>query len=137
LPRCKSQKGGKLCRAPALKDGEGFCFMHSKNPDIIEKRAAARSKAGKRTGGHNRRKIRFAPAGEAPPPPKTVEEAVAYASWATHAVAVGIIDPQVGATIQRLLREFREGKARPDIEKRIGELEKRARAAKEREPWQP
>ena len=35
------------CRAHALKD-DTYCFNHSQRPDVIDKRAAARSRGGRR-----------------------------------------------------------------------------------------
>ena len=46
------------------------------------------------------------PAHEIPSPPQTLEDARAWASWATHAVTEGKIDARTAKEISSLLRTF-------------------------------
>ncbi len=44
--RCEYAKNGKRCNAKTL-TGDRYCFMHSQNPDVKEKRKKALSQGGK------------------------------------------------------------------------------------------
>ena len=43
MPKCNYES----CRANALRDGDGRCFLHSEVPSVVARRQAARSSGGK------------------------------------------------------------------------------------------
>jgi hypothetical protein len=51
---------------------------------------------------------------EAPAAPKTIEDAIEWASWATWAVSVGKLDARTGHEVGFLLRAFLDGRKHAD-----------------------
>lgn len=123
MATCTHRKAdGTECRAPALLDGSGLCAMHA--PHLAEKMRRARTRGGRAAGPRRRpaERIQVALPEEAPPPPQTLEDAVRWASWATHAVTTGRIHPKVAGEVARLLKEFRAALEKRAIEGELDEL---------------
>jgi hypothetical protein len=51
---------------------------------------------------------------EAPAAPKTIDDAIEWASWATWAVSVGKLDARTGHEVGFLLRAFLDGRKHAD-----------------------
>lgn len=107
----------------------GLCVWHDParkaEADVMRERggriAGARAKA--RTP-----KVRVVAEREAPPPPKTLEDALTWSSWAVWAVTTGKIDGRTGHEIGYILRAFMDGRKHLDAtDQRVKELEAKLR----------
>lgn len=108
---------GSPCSVEAPLYADGGCLWHSQDPEAKRKRAAARSNGGKAS---RKRTARTVDADAVPGgPPETLEDAVAWASWATFAVATGQIDARTSQEIVRAAKETRLGLEKLHLE---GEL---------------
>jgi len=103
---CKAvASNGKKCKGFAVK-GSDFCFWHSpKHKDLAER---ASSKGGVRKAGGHAPAIEGNPGylseDEAPPPPKTLEEARDLLFSAMRAVMIGKLSPQRAGAIEKLVK---------------------------------
>ena len=117
--------GSKLNLSPE----NGRCLFHD------ESRAAeARetSQAGGRASAVAKRARRTADPDDVPAPPKTLEDAVRWSSWAMHAVACGRIDARTGHEIGYLVNAFKAAVEKRDLERQIQELRAELAAAQKR-----
>ncbi len=55
----------------------------------------------------------------APPKPKTIEDAAAYASWLTNAIVSGKIDRETGKVVAIALKEFRGASEKAELERQV------------------
>lgn len=115
----RTMDGGPCTVDFGLSDDNGLCYHH--DPDRAEERSAARKAGGIATAKKRSNERGLV---DAPPPPQTIEDAKAYASWAVEAVASGRIDYRVGNTVQAILREFRSATEKVDLAKRYEALRK-------------
>ncbi len=97
---------------------EGLCVFH--DPGRKRQAQAARRKGAK--ASHKKKmdgRIRTVDASEAPPAPETIEDCAKWASWAVHAVAVGLIDARtadaVGKLLNALQRALKDSKVEADV----------------------
>lgn len=134
--------GQRLCGHPRKGDGEpceafvvcadhGRCYTH--DPCREEERQHSRRKGGV-VAAQKARDNQDDPAvliGEAPPPPESLEDAAAWAAWATHMVATGKLGNTRARTIGKLLEVFRKaterGEARKELQELKDEIEKAVR----------
>jgi len=103
--RALAETTGQPCRVSNNLSPDGLCFWH--DPDRAERLADARKRGGI-IRARNMKSRLTVPDGEAPPVPRTVEDAAQWAAWATHAVATGRIDHrtahEVAYSLNALLR---------------------------------
>ena len=111
--RCKALKpDGERCgQTGGIVDrGSGLCLWH--DPARREKAMKARRLGGKLSRTKARKyAIRTVLPEDAPPAPKTIEEAVAVASWAIHNVATGRIDARTAEVILKGIDTWRRAHA--------------------------
>jgi hypothetical protein len=124
--RCRHIKdNGERCGTVfGLSEDTHLCFQH--DPDRIQERYRAKSRGGK-TAAVNRSRSGRKPVvdEEAPSPPKTLQDAVEWASWTTWAVATGRIDGKTAHDIGYMLRAFMSGQRDLDrVDERVRELKK-------------
>jgi hypothetical protein len=109
---------GSPCRTKFGLSAAGYCLQH--DPERADEARAMRSKGGKAPRGPR------PPASPVPlvvpPAPKTFDDAVAYASWLTHAIASGALDPKQGREATQALNSFRTALDKRDIAKRYDAL---------------
>jgi hypothetical protein len=72
-----------------------------------------------------REKVRNRPRRVGKRPPRTPEEATAFAAWAVHRVCLGQLTVEEAKAIQMLLNEFRKLHEQAALLKRIADLEMR------------
>lgn len=125
-PRCAGTTvDGSPCRSTAVAES-GFCISH--DPERREEMRAARSKGARATNRMRRHRgrgknVRTADPSEVPDRPKTIEDAIEWASWAVWAVATGEIDARTGHEVGYVLRAFLDGrKHADDVDDRVKEL---------------
>ena len=111
-------KAGTRCRQSSTVNETGFCCHH--DPLRARHMAALRSRGGKASAKKRiEGKIKTVDASEAPPPPESIADCASWASWATHAVAVGRIDARtadsVGKLLNALQRALKDGKLVDDV----------------------
>lgn len=117
--RCRAiTEGGTRCKIQNSLSEDGLCLWH--DPERAEEAARARRRGG-RNGGR-RPKIRTAGADEVPDPPQTIEDVVAWTSWATWAVATGAIDSRTAHEIGYLARALQAGLEKTDLSEEVDEL---------------
>lgn len=103
-------------------DGRPLCIWH--DPERKATASRMRRKGGRR---HQLKELRRAQ--RVPPPPVTLDDAVRYASWITHAVATGALDARKGQIVVKAIEAFNRsfalaGKVR-ELEATVRELKKR------------
>lgn len=97
----------------------GRCFAHCEHRE--DRMARARSRGGyAATKGSG-----TLPPGEVPPPPETLEDAVLWAAWASHAVATGELGTTRANAAARLLKEFRQALERHESAEKLEEIRRR------------
>ena len=118
-PRCTGTKtDGSPCLVTFALSPDGRCLFH--DPARADKVRAMRVNGGK-AARPARRPPNAAPL-VVPPAPKTFDDAVAYASWLTHAIASGALDPKQGREATQALNSFRTALDKRDIAKRYDAL---------------
>jgi hypothetical protein len=126
-------KDGKPCRSPLGLGDNGLCMNH--DPD---RQAAAREvrAAGGRAAGEAKRaaRVTLPGKGNVPAPPKTLDDAVKFASWLTHAVCVGTLDARSAHEAGYALNVFKAAVEKRDLQKEIAALRAELAAAKKETP---
>lgn len=126
-------KDGKPCRSPLGLGDNGLCMNHdpARQADATEVRAA-----GGRAAGEVRRKARALLPDKAnvPAPPKTLDDAVKFASWLTHAVCVGTLDARSAHEAGYSLNVFKAAVEKRDLQREIAALRAELAAAKKETP---
>ncbi len=132
--RC-GDAGGKTaaglpCRSPLGLGENGLCLSHDP-----ERKAAAREvrAAGGRAAGESKRASRPVP-NNVPPPPKTLDDAVKFASWLTHAVCVGTLDARSAHEAGYSLNVFKAAVEKRDLQREIAQLRAELAAARKETP---
>jgi hypothetical protein len=101
----------------------GYCKHH--DPERREQVRAEQRLGAQRGGKMRALKDLRERAGDVPPPPTTLDEAVAYAAWAVHAVATGRIDGRTGHEILYGLNIFKTAVKDRDIAREIKAMRER------------
>jgi len=106
-------KAGLPCRSALnLSPEDGLCIAH--DPERVDEARAMRVAAGKATGLANRKRRAASPL-VVPKPPRTLQDAVEWSSWAMHAVATGEIDARTGHEIGYLVNAFKAAVEKRDL----------------------
>lgn len=111
--RCGVQGGSVQATDAGL-----LCLWH--DPNRKEEADRARKKGGKR----NRIRVRTVDPGETPPAPKTLEDVVRWASWATYAVATGEIDSRTAHEIGYLCNALERSLEKVNTAREVAEIQK-------------
>ncbi len=122
--RCGDSGGvnrtGEPCRSTlSLSPENGLCRVHdpARAKEVLEmRRAGARAQVEAK-----RRTKALLPEG-VPPAPETLQDAVAWSSWAIRSVATGEIDPRVGHEIGYLVNAFKAAVEKRDLLRELEEL---------------
>ena len=85
--------------------------------------------AGGRATAGSKRTARAALPANVPRAPETLQDAVAWSSWAMRAVAVGEIDARTGHEIGYLVNTFKAAVEKRDLQREIEELRAELAAA--------
>ena len=117
--QCKAIKSdGTRCRQGSSLSDDRLCLFH--DPDRKRAATIARKRGGK--AAQKKRmdgKIKTVSVSEAPPAPETIDDCAKWASWAVHAVAVGLIDARtadaVGKLLNALQRALKDSKVEADV----------------------
>lgn len=131
-PTCGESGGrtraGKACGVTLnLSDVNGLCLQH--DPMRRDELYAVRV-AGSKARALKIQKEKAALPEGVPPKPRTLKDAIQWASWATHSVATGEIDVRVAHEIAVLVREFRMALEKRALEEQVEELKKELAAAR-------
>ncbi len=89
--------------------------------------------AGGQATAVSRRSARAASPANVPRAPQTLQDAVAWSSWAMRAVAVGEIDARTGHEIGYLVNVFKAAVEKRDLQREIEELRAELAAARSRQ----
>ena len=100
---------------------EGLCLNHDPARQEIARQTRI---AGGRASGAKKREKRIVTPSDAPPPPKTLEDAVRYFAFITHAVATGTMDARTGHECAYALTGFKSAVEKRDLERQIIALRK-------------
>jgi hypothetical protein len=123
--QCKGTKvDGSRCGATLGLAANGLCLHH--DPDRAE-RALEVVRAGGAASGLRRRADREGrreqlPRGMPRRRPRTLDDALRWASWATYAVACGDIDVRRAREVAGLVKEFRSTLERRDMAREVADL---------------
>ncbi len=124
-PTCRGVRAdGSPCTIKSGLSPEGYCIWH--DPARRDVAAEMRARGGRTQG---RKGIRTVDAEDTPGPLESMADAVRWASWAARAVAVGSLDSRTAHEIGVLLREFRSGVEKAQLENRVKELERALKEA--------
>jgi hypothetical protein len=129
--RCSYVKSsGSRCKVDFGLSEDGHCWHH--DPAKAAARRRARERGGAVTASKSRKlKMRTALEDEVPAAPQTVEDAIAWASWAVTAVATGKIDARTGHEIGYVLRAFLDGRKHLDsVDTRVKALHETVKGLK-------
>lgn len=102
-------------------EGELRCLWH--DPRREEKARAARAR-GARRSNEKQRSGKPDP-DEVPPPPETLEDALAWSAWAAWAAATGRLDTARANAAARHLKEFRQALERHESAEKLEEIRER------------
>ena len=119
---------GERCKVTwGVSESSGRCFCHC--PERAEERAESRRK-GQAQSAHVRRRsvFRTVPPDRAPPRPETIEDAAAWSSWATLAVATGQLDARTAREIAGLLRVLVSAVEKGALTAQVAELKRQVAA---------
>jgi hypothetical protein len=124
-------KAGEPCRSPLGLGENGLCMNHDP-----ERQAAARDvrAAGGRATGAAKRAARYTFPDKVPPPPRTLDDAVKFASWLTHAVCSGDIDARPAHEAGYALNVFKAAVEKRDLQREIASLRSELAAARKETP---
>lgn len=118
MSQCNYTKSdGSKCQAQAVVDGDGFCFVHSENPAIIERRKKSQAE-----GGKNGRKHKDPPI-EIETNLSSMKNVVNILSFVVGSVLKNEISPRKANTIGYLLNVSVRAIEKKDIEARLEHLE--------------
>ena len=120
---------GEPCGAELGLGESGLCRLH--DPERAAEVLAMRQAGGRGRAGFRRTADPELPA-NVPRAPETLEDAVAWSSWAMHAVAVGEIDARTGHEIGYLVNAFKAAVEKRDLQREIEALRAELAAASAR-----
>lgn len=129
--RC-GEAGGKTqagtpCRSALGLGATGLCLTH----DPARKTAAREVRAaGGRAAGAAKRAARVVLPTNVPAPPRTLDDAVKFASWLTHAVCVGTLDARSAHEAGYALNVFKAAVEKRDLQREIASLRAELAAAR-------
>ena len=129
--RCKGVDGignkadGSPCESPHVDPESSYCPAHG--PGSAARMRERGRRGAEATAARNRGKGTV-DAEQAPEPPESMEDAARIASWATHAVITGALDPRVSREVSNMLREYRAARKESDLDQRVRALEASATA---------
>ena len=124
-------RAGKPCGVTMnLSDINGLCLMHD---PLRRAELHAVRVAGAKARGRKIQQEKAALPADVPPKPRTLKDAIQWASWATHSVAIGAINVRVAHEIAVLVREFRMALEKRALEETIEELQAQLKAAQQRD----
>ena len=127
MPRCQQLKGdGESC-GQSVPEGDSLCLWH--DPARAEEAKRIR-KAGGKKGGLRKGNLRTIAPTDALAPPETAFEAKQWTAWTAHAVATGVISPQVGQQVSSALRVFLTALEKADLATEIEDLRTQVEALK-------
>lgn len=112
--------GGACGVAFGLCDKCGRCWSHCAHRR--EEADAARRRGGITSAKKKRGPDVSADPSDAPPAPRTMADAVDWASWTARAVAVGELSERRAREVTSAIREFRQGLEKASLAAEIGEL---------------
>ena len=108
---------GAHCRSViGISPTSGLCPVH--DPASRERMRRTRAKGGRAT----RKGPIVVDRADAPPAPQSLDDAVAFASWLTHAVVIGKIDARTAHESGYCLTQFTSAAKQRDLERRVKEL---------------
>ncbi len=130
-PTCGESGGrtraGKACGVTLnLSEINGLCIQH--DPLRKDELYAIRV-AGSKARARKIQQEKAALPEDVPPKPRTLKDAIQWASWATHSVAVGAIDVRVAHEVAVLVREFRMALEKRALEEQVEELKAQLKEA--------
>lgn len=129
---CKAlKKDGSPCGATFGLSPDGYCFPHDEKR-AVEWLAMQRNRAD--LSAKRRKEMKESLPPGLPRAPKTLDDAVHWSSWATHAVAAGIIDGRTCHEISVSIREFRMSLEKRDLADEVDRLRKQLNDLKSRTP---
>lgn len=125
-------KSGEPCRSTLnLSSTTDLCAFH--DPGRATEVREMRAKGGV-AAGQAKRKAKTADPATVPANPKTLDDAVAYASWLTRAVCVGAIDARTAESSTKALALFSSSVAKRELQHEVKALRAQIVALKEKEP---
>ena len=133
------EAGGRNARGEACGSSLGLCesgLCRFHDPELAAEVLAMRQAGGRATAG-SRRTARAALPANVPRAPETLQDAVAWSSWAMRAVAVGEIDARTGHEIGYLVNAFKAAVEKRDLQREIEELRAELAAARRRQGRPP
>ena len=129
--RCKGADGlgnkvdGTPCGSLHVDPGTSYCPAHG--PGSGPRMRERGRRGAEATAARNRGKG-VVDSEKAPDPPESMADAADIASWATHAVITGALDPRVSREVSNMLREYRAARKESDLDQRVRALEAKATA---------
>ena len=125
-------KAGTPCRSSLnLSLTNGRCAFH--DPERAATVREMRAKGGV-AAGRAKRQAKTADPATVPANPKTLDDAVAYASWLTRAVCVGDIDARTAHESAYALALFSSSVAKRELQREVAGLRRQLDAIKGKEP---
>lgn len=122
-PTCGDSGGvtrdGRPCRSTLNLGKTGLCLSH--DPARIQEARAIRVKGGV-AAGVSKRLAKAANPKLVPKPPRTLQDAVDWSSWAMHSVAIGEIDARTGHEVGYLVNAFKAAVEKRDLLREIEAL---------------
>lgn len=99
----------------------GLCLAHDPERAAEKKEASAN---GGRAGAETKRGAMVARPSEVPAAPKTLEDAVEFASWLSRAVCIGTLDARTAHEATYSLACFKAGAEKRDLQRSLKEQQK-------------
>ena len=125
-------KAGTPCRVSMnLSSTTGRCAFH--DPERVAEVHEMRAKGGV-AAAQAKRKVKTADPATVPSNPRTLDDAVAYASWLTRAVCVGAIDARTAESSTKALALFSSSVAKRELQHEVKALRAQLDALKGKEP---
>ena len=116
---------GTPCQSPFVDPETGCCASHG--PGSAARMRERGRRGAEATAAKNRGKG-VVDSELAPGPPQSMADAADIASWGTHAVITGQLDPRVSREVSNMLREYRAARKESDLDQRVRALEAKATA---------
>jgi hypothetical protein len=115
-------KAGTPCRSTLnLSPTTGRCAFH--DPGRVAEVREMRAKGGV-AAGRAKQKAKTAQPEDVPAPPTSLDDAVRYFAWITHAVSTGKLDARTGHEAAYSLNGFKAAIASRDIQREMAALQK-------------
>jgi hypothetical protein len=124
-------KSGEPCRSQLGLSDAGYCLAH--DPERREAALAMRS-AGGHAAKASKVRAKAALPEDVPRAPKTLDDAVKFASWLTHAVCVGTLDARSAHEAGYSLNVFKAAIEKRDLQREIAALRAELAAARKEKP---